>query len=332
MSLNCLVLPFQMTQEKHCFISNAECSENKGDPLLCLRDQETRVLKKSRFHKATTVAEAILYRADIPDGTTVVLHKTFICNRHFNQLYAQFNPKKNKRCYTCVSISGQNPASTKQLQYITREQALHIYEKFGIKHSYGQLMCITCRKGYSDHSYYVNVKKISEAVNHLSTDLQRRITTNIQEIKDNEDEEEEISSNEEVNIDDDEDEDFLPDDDKNSMKLLRDTLDHFLNLCGNKHRTWIAQNYRELTGQTRLNYLSRCRSIMKSVLGVMTSYDIDELEHDLFLHQDDKNLTKLDGNFISVMEGVSEAYKNAESWTTRPVKFCRLSHPVSVSR
>ena len=126
-----------MTEEKHCFISNDECSENKGDPLLCLRDQETRVLKKSRFHKATTVAEAILYRADIPDGTTVVLHKTFICNRHFNQLYAQFNPKKNKRCYTCVSISRQNPVSIKQLQYITREQALRIYENFGIKHSCG---------------------------------------------------------------------------------------------------------------------------------------------------------------------------------------------------
>jgi hypothetical protein len=66
-----------------------------------------------------------------------------------------------------------------------------------------------------------------------------------------------------------------------------------------------------------MNYLTRARSIIKSVMSVMVQNDVSQLELDLFAHHGDKNVVKLDGHFLSVMEGVSEAYKNAESWTTR---------------
>jgi hypothetical protein len=124
----------------------------------------------------------------------------------------------------------------------------------------------------------------------------------------------ESSSKEDSNtdVDADTDEDFVLDNDEESTKILREALNHLLHLCGNKNRTWVTHNYRELTGQVRLNYLSRARSIIKSVMSIMAPNDFNLLEHDLFDHHGDKNVVKLDGHFLSVMEGVSEAYKNAE--------------------
>ena len=48
----------------------------------------------------------------------------------------------------------------------------------------------------------------------------------------------------------------------------------------------------------------------------MAQYDVNKLEQDLFECYNDKKVVKLDGHFLSVMEGISDAYKNAESWTT----------------
>ena len=123
------------------------------------------------------------------------------------------------------------------------------------------------------------------------------------------------SSEEDSNAD--VDENFVIDNDKESTELLRKALDHLLDLCGNKNRTWVTKNYQELTGQIRLNYLSRSRSIIRSIMSVMAPNDVNQLEHDLFGHQSGKNCAKLDGHFLSVMQGISEAYSNAESWTTR---------------
>ena len=39
----------------------------------------------------------------------------------------------------------------------------------------------------------------------------------------------------------------------------------------------------------------------------MAPNDANQLEHDLFDHYDDKDIVKLDGQFLSVMQGVSEA-------------------------
>ena len=48
----------------------------------------------------------------------------------------------------------------------------------------------------------------------------------------------------------------------------------------------------------------------------MVPYKVDELEGDLFEYHHDQRVIKLDNHFLSVMEDVSEAYKNAESRTT----------------
>ena len=125
-----------------------------------------------------------------------------------------------------------------------------------------------------------------------------------------------IPSEEDSSSDADIGDDFIPYNDRESTKLLREALDHLLSLCGNRNRTWITYNYRKLTGQVRLDYLSCIRSIIRTVMGIMVPYEVDELEGDLFEYYHDQKVIKFDNHFLSVMEDVSEAYKNAESWTT----------------
>ena len=71
------------------------------------------------------------------------------------------------------------------------------------------------------------------------------------------------SSEEDSNAD--VDENFVIDNDKESTELLRKALDHLLDVYDNKNRTWVTKNYQELPGQIRLNYLSRSRSIIRSI-------------------------------------------------------------------
>ena len=49
----------------------------------------------------------------------------------------------------------------------------------------------------------------------------------------------------------------------------------------------------------------------------MAPYNVNELGYHLFEHYTDNSIVKLDGHFLSLMEDISNAYKNAESWTTR---------------
>ena len=284
---------------------------------MCLANQNKK-MNKSQFPKARTEAQAILYRTDTDDESNFDLSKTFVCNPHFNRLFAQFNPKKHKRCYTCASLSGLSPPSTKQLRQISRKYALRIHANFDLKHSYGEYICGTCSRGYDEYKYAYFSKRVAR-FKEMRKNRQRPITDAQTMDNDHDDDMGESSSEEDsnTNVDADTDEDFVPGDDTDSVKMLREALDHLLDLCGNKNRTWVTHKYRELTGRTHLNYLTRARSIIESVMSVMVQNDVSQLEHDLFAHYGEKNVIKLDGHFLSVMEGVSESYKNAESWTTR---------------
>ncbi|CAF0834243.1 unnamed protein product [Didymodactylos carnosus] len=131
-------------------------------------------------------------------------------------------------------------------------------------------MCGTCRKGYYDFLHDYCMKEISTVIDQRRANRQRATTTttNVQTANEDDDNKEEPSSDEDSNADadTDTDEDFVLSDDKESTKLLREALSHLLDLRGNKNRTWVTHNYRELTEQTRLSYLSRARSIVKSVI------------------------------------------------------------------
>ena len=291
-----------MTTNPICLVNDDECGAAKNNTIMCLADRNKK-MNKSQFPKARTEAQAILYRADTDDESNVDLSKTFVCNHHFNRLFTQFNPKKHKRCYTCASLSGLSPPSTKQLRQISRKYALRIHANFDLKHSYGEYICGACRRGYDEYKYAYFSKRVAR-FKEMRKNRQRPITDAQTMDNDHDDDMGESSSEEDSNknVDADTDEDFVPGDDTDSVKMLREALDHLLDLCGNKNRTWVTHKYRELTGRTRLNYLTRARSIIESVMSVMVQNDVSQLEHDLFAHYGEKNVIKLDGNFLSVME------------------------------
>ena len=109
----------------------------------------------------------------------------------------------------------------------------------------------------------------------------------------------------------------MPKTDRESTQILREALNRLWGLCGNKNKKWVTDNYRELTGRTRLNYLLGAGSIIKSIISIMAPNDANQLEYDLFDHHNDKDIVKIDGHFLSIMQSVSEVYKNTEWWTTR---------------
>ena len=83
-----------MTTRVICLVNDGECDGDKRDTLLCLSNQLRKNTNKSRFPKARTEVEALLYPANITNELNVDPEKTFICLRHFNQLFAQFDLKK----------------------------------------------------------------------------------------------------------------------------------------------------------------------------------------------------------------------------------------------
>ena len=188
-----------------------------------------------------------------------------------------------------------------------------------MKHSYDEFICRTYRKSFDDFLHDYRMKKISKIIEQRRANraIQQYTTTDAQVIEEDDNDTDQIPSKEDSSSDADTGDDFIPNNDRESTKLLRESLDHLLSLCGNRNRTWITHNYRKLTGQVRLNYLSCTRSIIRTVMSIMVPYEVDELEGDLFEYHHNQKVIKLDNHFLSVTEGVSEAYKNAESWTTR---------------
>ena len=175
-------------------VNDGECDGDKRDTLLCLSNQLRKNTNKSRFSKARTEVEAFLYPANITNELNVDLEKNFICLRHFNQLFAQFDPKNHKRCYTYASVSRQTPASTKQLRQISRKLAVRIYSSFNVKHSHGEFLCPTCRKGFDDLLHDYRMKKLSKIIEQRRANraIQQCTTTDAQVIEDDDNDTDQI--------------------------------------------------------------------------------------------------------------------------------------------
>ncbi|CAF1386902.1 unnamed protein product, partial [Didymodactylos carnosus] len=102
-----------------------------------------------------------------------------------------------------------------------------------------------------------------------------------------------------------------------SGKDKRETLIKFLRMCGSKKEPWVTKDYSRFGRQVKKNFLSNSRSIIKTVTSYIAPNDTDEVIHDIFHTKKDTTNCKLDKQFISVMEAISDAYNNAEKWTTR---------------
>ncbi|CAF4116917.1 unnamed protein product [Didymodactylos carnosus] len=131
---------------------------------------------------------------------------------------------------------------------------------------------------------------------------------------------EEESSSE--NDDDDKDEYVPPpaeqsEEQEDVRNEKRESLKKFLRLSGFKKTLWSTPNYRNLSRHARKNYLSHCRAVIKSVFSFLAPNDTDTVICDLFHSANDPANCVLDDKFISIMEGVAEAYNKGENWTIR---------------
>ena len=94
------------------------------------------------------------------------------------------------------------------------------------------------------------MKKISKIIEQRRANraIQQCATTDAQMIEEDDNDTDQISNEEDSSSDVDIGDDFIPDNDRESTKLLRKVLDHLLSLCGNRNRMWLTHNYRKLTG------------------------------------------------------------------------------------
>ena len=115
-------------------------------------------------------------------------------------------------------MSWLSPPSTKQLRQINRKYALRIHAHFDLKHSYGEYICGTCRKGYDEFKQAYFSKRLARFVERRKN--QQRTTTDAQTIDEDYDDTNGSSREEDsnVDVDADADEDFLPSWDKESTK------------------------------------------------------------------------------------------------------------------
>ncbi|CAF4552882.1 unnamed protein product [Rotaria sp. Silwood2] len=109
-----------------------------------------------------------------------------------------------------------------------------------------------------------------------------------------------------------------PSTDEEKLKEQITALNNFLSACVSKRKLNVTTSYKDLSHRVKLRYISLVKFITRSTTSLIASDDADMLIHDAFsdVNSEDSNIV-LDGNFRQIMNGVSEAYINAESWQSR---------------
>jgi hypothetical protein len=290
-----------MSTKRVCLLHDNTCIDVAD--CVCLNNLSSEKINRSRFPNAVTEVEAILYRANITDVdiAKIDLKKTFVCRGHYNRLYVKFDPKKTKQCYTCIPFFQKTKASKNNLFCIDRSRSQLILADYGLKYSYGEFICGNCSEHCKDIENTRKVKKILAIV--AETRRARACPVDYRE-------EQEENSEEKMN---DNDTDFVPEDETTARQLLQELLAR----CGNRTRVHMMESYKEKQGQVRWNFLSTVRSITRSIVNILAPNDTDAVLQDVFHTTTDKEACRLDEKLISVMEGIAEAYGNADHWTTR---------------
>ncbi|CAF0996399.1 unnamed protein product [Didymodactylos carnosus] len=234
----------------------------------------------------------------------------FICVSHFDELITSFDPKKNKKCYTCVSTAHNSSdpsasavphtkikdptkikASKSGLRRIDLRLALLIYADYPQVHSsYGEWICRECAKRGKGMVPFIDESSESKKDDEYRPEPDLPILRP-----------------------DEEDEGV----DRSRYKEQKTALLIFLQLSSNDSEIWSTLNYNNLTKKSKNTFLSTARSVIKTVLLFLAPNDITDVKRDLFDTKNDSKSCLIDEKFLAVMDGISEAYKNSEKWITR---------------
>ncbi|CAF1548365.1 unnamed protein product [Adineta ricciae] len=249
----------------------------------------------------------MLLRSDLFFQHKVAIHNAFVCDAHRKALLKKFCFVETKsRCSACLSVRNIEKQHKAGLRNISVSQAITLFEVFQVKNSFGKLICRDCRGEVAKKTDSVREELHNDAFNCIF-DIESLCCEDLMEQDDDK-------------VDNDFDYQPLYDFSFGSETLKEQTaaLNNFLTACGSKNKVTVTTSYKDLSHRVKLRYVRLFRSITQLVAKLMTSEDASMLMHDSFRDygEDESNIV-LDGNFRQVMNGIKEAYANAESWEAR---------------
>ncbi|CAF1498361.1 unnamed protein product [Didymodactylos carnosus] len=199
-----------------------------------------------------------------------------ICVSHFDELITAFEPRRNKKCYTCVSTAHNSldpsasalphtkvKASKSGLRRIDLGLILLIHTDYPEVHnSYGEWICRECAERWKGMIPFIDESSESEKDDEYRPEPDLPILRQ-----------------------DDEDNGL----DRSRYKEQKTALLTFLQLSGNDREIWSTMNYNNLTKKSKNTFLFTARSVIKTVRLFLAPNDITDVKRDLFDTKNDSN-------------------------------------------
>jgi hypothetical protein len=291
-----------MSKTNCFFYTNNECDHSQEHTKLF--DLRYNEINKKWLPNAKSVLEVLLLRGDLFYQQEFNLHRTFICENHKAELLKEFHLGADKKCHVCVECFGKSSANSSGIRNINRFQAITLFEHFKMHHSFGKRICDACRKNITTF---------------FNNDDQHLHETRFKWIEDlaMSDDELDIGSSDTDSV-------YFPSQNSGESDDIRDVkeqkqivLNKFLELCGLQTKIQVTNSYIKLAKQSKKNFLSSVRILLKSIVKYLAPNDTNVVIDELLNNSRDENNVILDGKFVSVMNGITETYNNAQEWTTR---------------
>jgi hypothetical protein len=186
------------------------------------------------------------------------------------------------------------------LYNVTPKEARILFEKFQLRRTYGKVICRYCQNDLCQLAH---------------------------------DEKEKLDPESEADSSEDEHESDLEYSYEDEEVLLRkkEILQNLLKTCQSDTKVWQALDYHKLSEQSQTKFLSRTRSIIRSVLSICAPNNTDDVYTELMNESESNDTCVLDDKFCSVMKGVAQAYYNAQSCPARRAVLSTVAAKVAGS-
>ncbi|CAF3133213.1 unnamed protein product [Rotaria sp. Silwood2] len=304
--------------DQKCFFSSQGVCSNDVVALSDLRYEENNM---KCFPGANTLTEILLLSDDRFYQDRLSLHSTFVCSEHKEKLLKKHCILSYRKCWLCILLQKATPNVSER--NINPIQALTIFEQFNIPHYYRKAICGSCRKSLTAHNDIDKIVKHKKAFEWLADAAFNDNDTNDTQSHDSY-EEYLLNSSPNSGI-----EATL-----NLNKKKRELLNEFLYLCGSKVEIRTTNAYHKLQKQSRANFLASARNLIQHIMKFLAQDDSNDVKQDLFFFENgnsnnvprfrrmsfaivESNTTVYDRQLVPVMNGIAEAYENAENSYTR---------------
>ncbi|CAF1277391.1 unnamed protein product [Rotaria sordida] len=290
-----------MCEQKCFFFKEGICSSDT----MTLNSLRYEQINFKCFPGATSCIEILLLSDDHFYQNPISLQSTFVCSAHKQEFLKQYWPSTYRKCWLCIAL--QKPSPNTSERNINADQALTIYEKFHIRHSYGKTICARCRFLLTTYSNIDNIQHHKEAFEWINDIVTSEDNSTTDDESDDSYEEPQFNTSPYSHIQST----------SNLDKKKRELLNEFLHLCGSNKQIKITNSYHSLQKQSKANFLSCARNLITHIFEFLARNESDDVQQDLFPFDKDSDAMVNDRQFAPMMRGIAEAYDNAENWATR---------------